>query len=83
MIKLAQYLCYLSLNPPSLTVEKKIPMTCPVITKITPSQGPACESTFAMNFFLEPEEGDAPQPTNTEVKLTELPKMKVYIRYWY
>eukprot|EP00511_Aplanochytrium_stocchinoi_P005098 CAMPEP_0204826466 /NCGR_PEP_ID=MMETSP1346-20131115/4153_1 /ASSEMBLY_ACC=CAM_ASM_000771 /TAXON_ID=215587 /ORGANISM="Aplanochytrium stocchinoi, Strain GSBS06" /LENGTH=219 /DNA_ID=CAMNT_0051954507 /DNA_START=141 /DNA_END=797 /DNA_ORIENTATION=- len=50
----------------------KIDMTAPVLTKITPGQGPFCASTLQISFFVPPElAGKAPKPTNDKVVFTE------------
>merc|ERR1712127_951283 len=60
--------------------KKKITMTAPVIDRIIPGQGPACEDDFTMSFFVSPTEGAAPQPSDPTVSLTELTKQRVYVR---
>jgi len=62
------------------SAEEKIAMTCPVLMKITPGQGPACESAFTMSFYVPPREGELPQPVDETVYHSQLPPMKVYIR---
>lgn len=59
---------------------RKIAMTVPVLTKIIPGQGPACENDFVMSFFVSPKEGQPPAPTDASVELTCLPALKVYVR---
>jgi len=55
----------------------KVNMTCPVIDRIIPGQGPACEDNFTMSFYL-PEE--APAPSSDLVYFTDMPSMLVYVR---
>lgn len=58
---------------------EKIEMTCPVIIRIIPGQGPACESNFTMSFFNIPNQ-TPPQPSDKDVTLTELPALEAYVR---
>ncbi|XP_013389351.1 heme-binding protein 2-like [Lingula anatina] len=58
----------------------KVAMTAPVLTKIVPGQGPACESNFTMHFFIPATETNPPQPTDPKVSLSTLKSMKVYVR---
>ncbi|XP_046347438.2 heme-binding protein 2-like [Haliotis rufescens] len=57
---------------------KKIAMTAPVITKIIPGAGPACESNFTMSFFVAVE--NPPMPTDSKVFLQKLPSLRAYVR---
>merc|ERR1719391_1383623 len=46
----------------------KIPMTAPVTMRITPGEGPNCESNFTMSFFIPSDfQESPPQPTDKEV----------------
>lgn len=56
-------------------------MTAPVLTMITPGQGPACENNFTMSFFMSPEVKTPPSPTEKGVFPQDMPQMKVYVRY--
>lgn len=56
-------------------------MTAPVLTMITPGQGPACENNFTMLFFMSPEVKTPPTPTEKGVFPQDMPKMNVYVRY--
>jgi len=58
----------------------KIEMTCPVITRIIPAPGPACESNFTMSFFVSPKEGTPPAPTDSTVYLSDKETMTVYVK---
>lgn len=62
------------------TDKKKIAMTAPVLTMITPGQGPACENNFTMSFFMSPEVKTPPTPTEKGVFPQDMPKMNVYVR---
>lgn len=55
----------------------KIAMTAPVLTKITPGQGPTCASKFQMGFYLS--SSAAPAPKASDVKITQLPAMEVWV----
>ncbi|PVD24894.1 hypothetical protein C0Q70_15384 [Pomacea canaliculata] len=59
--------------------KEKITMTAPVITRVIPGQGPACENNFTESFFISPQV-DPPSPSNPKVFLSSLPKMLVYVR---
>ncbi|KAJ8900689.1 hypothetical protein K2173_025500 [Erythroxylum novogranatense] len=41
---------------------KKIEMTAPVITEVLPSDGPFCESSFAISFYVPKENQENPPP---------------------
>ena len=56
-------------------------MTAPVLVRIIPGQGPACEDDFRMSFYMAPKGTDPPKPTNPNVTLSSLPAQTVYIRY--
>ncbi|CAH1786585.1 unnamed protein product [Owenia fusiformis] len=58
----------------------KIAMTCPVIVRIIPGQGPACEDNFTMSFFVPPSMANPPKPTDPTVELTSMRSMRVYVR---
>lgn len=59
----------------------KIAMTCPVIIKVTPGQGPACESNFTESFMVPfSHQPKAPAPSDKDVYLSSLPEMTVYVR---
>ena len=55
-------------------------MTCPVVTRIIPGAGPACESNFTMSFFVDPRQAPAPQPTEAHVFLNSVPRFTAYVR---
>jgi len=57
----------------------KITMTSPVIVRIIPGQGPACENNFTMSFFCVPDK-TPPKPTASDVTLTSLPSLRAYVR---
>ncbi|GBF89883.1 hypothetical protein Rsub_02587 [Raphidocelis subcapitata] len=61
----------------SNAAKSKIDMTSPVLTKIEPGQGPACNSKFTVNFYV-PGSG-SPAPTEAGVFLSNLPAMEVYV----
>jgi len=62
--------------------KEKIAMTAPVIDRIIPGQGPACENNFTMSFFMDPVVTDPPQPTEKDVFLSSLPEQRVYVKYF-
>ena len=57
-------------------------MTVPVINRIIPGQGPACESNFTLSFFISAVVKTAPTPTDQQVFLSKLPKLRAYVRYY-
>ncbi|KAK6177130.1 hypothetical protein SNE40_015296 [Patella caerulea] len=59
---------------------EKIAMTSPVITRLIPGPGPACESNFTMSFYISNTVTNPPAPTDPKVKLTQLPAMDAYVR---
>lgn len=58
--------------------QKKIAMTCPVIVRIIPGQGPACESNFTMSFYVSPSEGTPSAPSDPTVSISKLPALQAY-----
>lgn len=59
---------------------EKIAMTAPVIERIIPGEGPACEDNFTMSFFISPKVAAAPAPKDSTVYLSTLPKLTAYVR---
>ncbi|XP_046548673.1 heme-binding protein 2-like [Haliotis rubra] len=57
---------------------EKIDMTAPVIIKIIPGPGPACESNFTMSFFVARD--NPPRPTDPKVSLQRFPSFRAYVR---
>ncbi|KAF8064606.1 HEBP2 [Scenedesmus sp. PABB004] len=61
----------------------KIPMTAPVLTRVTPGQGPTCESEFVVNFYnpdsMQASLASVPKPTDPAVTITSLPALEVYV----
>ncbi|KAM3861106.1 heme-binding protein 2 [Diretmus argenteus] len=59
----------------------KVEMTVPVICKVVPGAGHACESTYTISFYI-PEEHQAgpPQPSDTDVFLQDMTEFTVYVR---
>lgn len=63
--------------------EKKavIPMTAPVSIKIIPGEGPNCESTLTMSFYVGKEfQADCPKPESTDLFLETWDPMSIYVR---
>jgi len=59
----------------------KIPMTAPVITHVTVTQGPFCASDFLTHFFVPPQfQKDTPNPTDKDVEIIDYPVTYVYVR---
>merc|ERR1711893_58184 len=60
---------------------EKIPMTSPVVNKITPGSGPNCETIFKQSFYIEySRQEDAPEPSADNVFLDKFAVVKVYVR---
>jgi len=57
----------------------KIAMTAPVINRIIPGQGPACENNFTMSFFNSPKVVNPPKPTDPTVFIHSFNAMTVYV----
>ena len=58
----------------------KLEMATPVATKIVPGQGPACESTFTILFFVPfANQANTPEPTNKDVVIVNLPAITAYV----
>ena len=58
----------------------KMKMTLPVATKIVPSQGPACESTFTVLFFVPFEnQASIPEPLSSEIVKVDFPAITAYV----
>lgn len=59
---------------------RKVPMTAPVITRVTPAQGPFCEDNFTISFFVPFDfQAAPPAPTDEMVEIISLPPMDVYV----
>ena len=69
--------------PPSLfayiaganDAHSNIPMTAPVLTKVDPGDGPNCESTFTVAFYVPEkfQDGSVPKPLSLDVNTTSFP----------
>lgn len=59
--------------------KETITMTCPVIVRVIPGQGPTCENNFTMSFFNIPNV-TPPKPSEEDVYLSDLPKLRAYVR---
>jgi len=59
---------------------EKVAMTAPVLMRIIPGQGPACEDDYTMSFFVDPSAGNPPQPKDSKVSITPFKKQRVYVR---
>ncbi|XP_063436525.1 heme-binding protein 2-like [Mytilus trossulus] len=60
--------------------KEKIAMTAPVLVRLIPGQGPACESNFTMSFFMSNKVADPPAPTDSTVTLKSAPTFRAYVR---
>ena len=59
----------------------KIPMTAPVTTLIQPGEGPNCDNSFTMSFYIPSVyQNDTPSPTGDSVSIEERPEFKVFAR---
>ena len=64
-----------------LISEMKVDMTSPVTTKILPGEGPNCENTFTVSFYIPPlHQENPPVPTNPEVFIEKRASMNVWVR---
>lgn len=56
-------------------------MTAPVKVKLVPGDGPFCESSFTMSFFVPlMYQNLAPEPNDPEVFLEDVEPFKAYVR---
>ncbi|XP_072015637.1 heme-binding protein 2-like [Amphiura filiformis] len=61
--------------------KEKVPMTAPVITRVIPGAGPACESNFTISFFVPFKfQSNTPKPTADNVFLSSIEKHEAYVR---
>lgn len=59
----------------------KVKMAAPVLVDIYPGQGPSCNSTFVVSFFIDFDlQGKAPAPTEGDTYLRVAPEMTVGVR---
>lgn len=62
------------------SAKAKIPMALPVAVKISPGQGPACDSSFTVLFFIPfSYQANPPTPTNPNVTIVALPSLTAYV----
>lgn len=60
--------------------KKVVDMTIPVTTKVEAGEGPNCESSFTMSFYLPKEhQKNPPKPTNPAVFVEERPEIAVFV----
>jgi hypothetical protein len=61
--------------------KQKVDMTAPVLTRLTPGQGPACNSTFIISFFIPykyQNNNSPPKPNpNSNVYIETINELKV------
>ncbi|TGZ61120.1 hypothetical protein CRM22_008173 [Opisthorchis felineus] len=62
---------------------EKLPFGCPMVTRIHPSEGPACESQLTFAAALPNKWAQVPQPRTDELTLSQWPKLHVYASYWF
>jgi len=61
--------------------KEKIPMTAPVITRVIPGAGPACESNFTISFFVPfAVQANPPKPTKDDVFISMIPEHEAFVR---
>ncbi|KAL8586443.1 hypothetical protein ACOMHN_050038 [Nucella lapillus] len=59
----------------------KVPMTAPVLTKVTHGPGQSCASNFTMHFMLPHDLWLTPvMPSDPSVKVVTIPAMDVYVK---
>ncbi|GFO23157.1 heme-binding protein 2 [Plakobranchus ocellatus] len=60
--------------------KQNVEMTAPVTTKVIPGEGPNCESTFTMSFYIPSEHQEKPpKPINPAVFVEERPEQTVFV----
>ncbi|KNA22285.1 hypothetical protein SOVF_034180 [Spinacia oleracea] len=59
--------------------KKKIEMTAPVITQVSPSDGPLCESSFVVSFYV-PKENQANPPSSKGLHIQKWEPTYVAVR---
>ncbi|CAJ1978421.1 unnamed protein product [Sphenostylis stenocarpa] len=59
--------------------KQKIEMTAPVITEVLPSDGPFCESSFVVSFYV-PKENQANPPTAKDLQVQRWKSVYVAVR---
>ncbi|RUS79562.1 hypothetical protein EGW08_012692 [Elysia chlorotica] len=60
--------------------KKTVPMTIPVTTKVEPGEGPNCESSFTMAFYLPVEHQERPPaPTDPALFVEDRPELTVFV----
>ena len=58
----------------------KLEMATPVATKVVPGQGPACQTTFTILFFVPfADQANTPEPTDKDVVMVNLPAITAYV----
>lgn len=56
-------------------------MTSPVTCLINPGEGPACESSFTVSFYVpEQHQAEPPKPTAPEIFLENRKEFTVFVR---
>ena len=62
-------------------VEEKIAMTAPVLVRLIPGQGPACDNNFTMSFYISKKVKEPPMPSDPSVFLENDPQhFRAYVR---
>ncbi|XP_050398167.1 heme-binding protein 2 [Patella vulgata] len=59
---------------------EKIAMTVPVIMRLIPGAGPACESNFTMSFYISNKVTDPPAPNDPMVTVTKSKPFDAYVK---
>lgn len=63
------------------TQDLKIPMTSPVLTKVSHGPGPTCESDFFMYFMIPFNmQANTPKPTDSKAYIVDMPQMDVFVK---
>jgi len=58
----------------------EIAMTAPVLSKLTPGQGPFCSNAITVSFFMPFDfQDNPPKPSSPDCFLTYMPAMDVYV----
>ncbi|ESO88879.1 hypothetical protein LOTGIDRAFT_125538 [Lottia gigantea] len=60
--------------------DMKIEMTAPVLMRLIPGQGPACDNNFTMAFYVSNSVPNPPKAKDSTVYLKNYPKFKAFVR---
>jgi hypothetical protein len=58
---------------------KKIEMTAPVLTHVSPGAGPFCKSKYSVSFFVGEKGAEAPRPSSDDVYVRDASAVTVFV----